>query len=209
VTEPIEVLFWPTPNGMKIAIMLEELGVPYTATPVDIGKDEQFSPDFLRHSPNNKIPAIVDAEGPDGQPVSIFESGAILMYLGRKFGRLYAERGERARIAVEEWLVWQVAGFGPMLGQLGHFKGAKETIPYALKRYGDEAKRLYGVLEKRLEGRDYVADDFSIADIAIYPWTRNWHRHDIDPATHPNVVAWRERMAARPAVAAAYARHTK
>jgi len=202
VPQPIKVYFWPTPNGAKIAILLEELSLPYEVTPIDIGAGAQFEPGFLAVSPNNKIPAIHDPEA----GVSVFESGAILNYLAGKAGRFLGDDA-KSRIAVQEWLFWQVGGFGPMLGQLGHFKKASEAIPYAISRYSDETRRLYGVLEKRLIGRDFVAGDYSIADIAIYPWAKNWQRHDVDPKDHPNVAAWRDRVATRPAVLAAYQRH--
>ncbi len=206
MSSPIDLYFWPTPNGMKVAVLLEELQWPYIVKPVDIGAGAQFEPGFLALSPNNKIPAITDPDGPEGS-VSVFESGAILNYLAGKAGRFLGD-GAR-KLPVQEWLFWQVGGFGPMLGQLGHFKTVGEQIPYALKRYGDEAKRLYRVLEIRLQGRDFVADEYSVADMAIYPWARNWHRHGMEPGDHPNVAAWLERIATRPAVAAAYQRHMK
>jgi GSH-dependent disulfide-bond oxidoreductase len=194
------VFTWSTPNGWKIPIMLEECGLPYSITPVNIGKNEQFSPDFLAISPNNKIPAIVDYDGPGGQPISIFESGAILQYLGRKTGCCYPT-DERARVAVDEWLFWQVGGFGPMLGQTHHFKiYAPEKVPYAIERFTAEAKRLYGVLEKRLDGRDYIAGDFSVADIATVTWAKLNFKQGVDIATLPNVAKWLERVLARPAV---------
>jgi len=197
----IDLHYWPTPNGWKITIMLEELGAPYQVKYVDIGRGEQFAPDFLRIAPNNRMPAIIDPEGPDGRPISVFESGAILLYLGRKFGRFYPSE-ERARVAVEEWLMWQMGGFGPMLGQNHHFRTyAPEKIPYAIKRYEDETHRLYGVLDRRLQGRDYVADEYSIADMAIIGWTQNFAGQGIDLAEFPNVARWRERLLARPAVA--------
>jgi GST-like protein len=206
LSPPIELYFWPTPNVMKIAVLLEELQWSYQVKPVDIGAGAQFDPSFLALSPNNKIPAITDPDGPEGS-ISVFESGAILNYLAGKAGRFLGEGAQK--LAVQEWLFWQVGGFGPMLGQLGHFKTAGEQIPYALKRYGDEAIRLYGVLETRLKDRDFVANDYSIADMAIYPWARNWHRHGVKPGDHPNIAAWLERIASRPAVAAAYQRHMK
>lgn len=200
-TAPIDLYFWPTPNGHKITIMLEELGVPYRVHYVNIGKGEQFEPAFLKISPNNKMPAIVDPEGPDGKPISVFESGAILMYLGRKFGRFYP-RDERARVDVDQWLMWQMGGFGPMLGQNHHFANyAPEKIPYAIKRYRDETHRLYRVLETRLEGRDYVCGDYSIADIAIIGWARGWARQGIEAAEFPRVMAWIDRVSSRPAAA--------
>ncbi len=197
---PIDVYTWTTPNGWKIPIMLEECELPYSILPVNIGKNEQFAPEFLRISPNNKIPAIVDHDGPGGQSISVFESGAILQYLGRKTGRLYPA-DERARVAVDEWLFWQVAGFGPMLGQTHHFTiYASEKVPYAIERFTAEAKRLYGVLERRLEGRDYLAGDFSIADIATLTWAKLHFKQGVEIATLPNVARWLERVLARPAV---------
>lgn len=200
-TQPIEVYSLPTPNGQKAHIMLEELGVPYNYHRIDIGKGDQFKPEFLAISPNNKIPAIVDPEGPDGQPISIFESGAILKYLALKFGKLYPT-DQRAQVKVDEWLFWQVGGFGPMLGQNHHFNlYAPEKIPYAQKRYLDETTRLYGVLDKQLAGKDYIAGEFSIADIASIGWAQGWEKQGQDINSFPNVKAWLERMNARPAVA--------
>ncbi len=199
-TLPIDLHTWGTPNGFKVSIMLEELDVPYAVHFVNIGKGDQFKPDFLAISPNNRIPAIVDPEGPAGKPISVFESGAILQYLGRKFGRLYPKE-ERARVAVEEWLTWQVAGVGPMFGQLNHFRNyAVEKIPYAVDRYLNEAYRLYRVLDKQLAGKTYVAGDYSIADIALFPWMRNWESRGVDITAFPNVQAWHDRIDARPAV---------
>lgn len=200
-TLPIELYYWHTPNGFKISIALEEFGVPYTPHFVNIGKGEQFQPEFLAISPNNRIPAIIDPEGPDGKPISVFESGAILIYLAEKFGRFYG-RTARERVAVTEWLMWQMGGIGPMFGQEGHFRAyAPEKIPYAITRYGNEVHRLYRVLNTRLSGRDYVADDYSIADMAIFGWVRNWAVRNIDAeAEFPNVVTWHDRIAARPAV---------
>lgn len=200
-TKPIDLYYWPTPNGWKISIMLEELGVPYTVHFVNIGKGDQFKPEFLEISPNNKMPAIVDPEGPDGKPIAVFESGAILQYLGRKFGRFYPS-DERGRVDVDQWLFWQMGGFGPMLGQNHHFSiYAPEKIPYAIKRYQDESHRLYGVLNKQLEGRDYVAGDYSIADMAIVGWAKLYERQGIDGAEFPNMTAWLKRVMDRPAVA--------
>ncbi len=201
--EPIEVFYWSTPNGKKITIMLEELGVPYTVRFVNIGKDEQWTPEFGAISPNHQIPAIRDPEGPGGAPITIFESGAILLYLARKFGRLYPRNDERARVEVEQWLFWQVAAFGPMLGQAHHFNiAAPEDVPYAISRYGGIARRLYTVLDERLAGRDYVAaDDFTIADIALFGWADRHQRQGIHLTDYPNVKAWYERVRARPAVA--------
>ena len=198
---PIALYYWPTPNGWKISIMLEELGAPYAVHYVDIGKGEQFDADFLAIAPNNRMPAIIDPDGPEGRPVSVFESGAILMYLGRKFGRFYPLDDERARIEVEEWLMWQMGNVGPMLGQNHHFRHyAPQKLPYAITRYENEAHRLYGVLDKRLAGRDFVAGDYSIADMAIIGWMRSPDRQAIDIDEFSNLKAWRERLLARPAV---------
>ena len=200
-TTPIELWYWPTPNGWKITVMLEELGVPYELKPVNIGKGDQFKPEFLAFSPNNRMPASVDPEGPGGGRITVFESGAILLYLGRKFGRFYPTTDERARVEVEEWLMWQMGGFGPMLGQNHHFAiYAPEKIPYAIKRYRDETHRLYGVLDRRLAGREFVAGDYSIADMAIIGWARSYERQGIDLAEFPNVARWKAALEARPAV---------
>jgi GST-like protein len=197
-TKPIELYFYPTPNGHKISAMLEELGIPYNVHIIHIGKGDQFSPEFLAISPNNKIPAILDPEGPEGKPISVFESGAILKYLATKFGKFYPE-DPREQVKVDEWLFWQVGGFGPMLGQNHHFAiYANEKIPYAIKRYRDETHRLYGVLDKQLEGRDYIAGDFSIADLAAIGWARGWERQGMDIKDFPNVAAWIERVSNRP-----------
>lgn len=198
--QPIEVHTWSTPNGWKIPIMLEECGLPYRIVPVNIGKGEQMAPDFLAISPNNKIPAIVDPEGPGGQPISVFESGAILQYLGRKTGCLYPT-DERARVAVDEWLFWQVGGLGPMLGQAHHFRiYAQEKIPYAVDRFTEESRRLYGVLDRRLAGRDYLADAYSIADIACLTWVKFHEKQGVALDTLPNVRRWRDALLKRPAV---------
>ncbi len=201
MTAPIDLYFWPTPNGLKIRIMLEECGLPYVVHPIDINKDEQFAPEFLAISPNNKIPAIVDPEGPDGKPVSVFESGAILQYLGRKTGKFYPA-DERRRVEVDQWLFWQVGGFGPMLGQAHHFRiYAKEKVPYGIERYTNEASRLYGVLDRALaKTGTFTAGDYSIADMAIYPWATFWERQGQDISKFPHVAAWLDRMAAREAV---------
>jgi GST-like protein len=197
---PIELYYWPTPNGWKISIMLEECGLPYIVHSVNIGKGDQFKPDFLAISPNNKMPVIVDPDGPGGQPISVFESGAILQYLGRKTGRFYPA-DERARVAVDEWLFWQCAGFGPMLGQTHHFKiYAKEKIPYAIERFTAETNRLYGVLDRRLADREYLAGDYSIADMATVPWAKFTGKQGVDLGALPNVKAWLDRVLARPAV---------
>lgn len=198
--QPIDLYFWPTPNGQKVRIMLEECGLPYRVKPVDIGKGDQFKPSYLKISPNNKMPAIVDPDGPGGAPISIFESGAILQYLGRKSGLFYPAE-ERARVAVDEWLFWQVGGFGPMAGQAHHFRlYAPEKIPYGIERYTKETTRLYGVLDKRLEGRDFIAGDYSIADMATFPWALLWERQGQEIDTFPRVKAWLERLSERPAV---------
>jgi len=199
----IDLYFAPTPNGHKISIALEELGLPYEVHRIDIGKGEQFTPDFLAISPNNRIPAIVDHDGFDGSPVSIFESGAILIYLAEKTGKLMpAERGPERKVVLE-WLMWQMGGFGPMLGQAHHFNYyAKDKIAYAMDRYSNEANRLYGVLERQLDGNEYVAGAYSIADIAIFPWTRTYERQGVDINTFPNVARWRRSMFSRPAVEA-------
>lgn len=198
--QPIDLYYWPTPNGWKVSIALEEMGLPYAVHLVNISKGEQFAPGFLAISPNNKMPAIVDHDGPDGAPISVFESGAILQYLGRKTGKLYPA-DERARVEVEQWLMWQMGGFGPMLGQTHHFRGyAPEQIPYAIDRYTNETKRLYGVLDKRLADREFVAGEYSIADIAIIGWTQTWERQGQNIDDFPNVKRWRETLLARPAV---------
>lgn len=203
--QPVDVYYAATPNGHKVTIMLEELGVPYALHFVRIGRGDQFKPEFLAISPNNKIPAIVDPEGPGGSPISVFESGAILKYLGLKFGQFYPTN-LRAQVTVDEWLFWQVAGFGPMLGQNNHFsRYASEKIPYAIKRYTDEAHRLYRVLDTRLRGRLYIADDYSIADIASIGWANGHANHGIDLAEFPDLAAWLERVNARPAVRRALA----
>ena len=175
MTRPIDLFYWPTPNGWKISIALEEMALPYNTHLVNIGKGDQHAPDFLKIAPNNRMPAIVDPDGPDGAPVSVFESGAILMYLARKTGRFYGTT-DRDRISVEEWLMWQMGGVGPMAGQAHHFlKYAKEDIAYAKARSRDEVARLYGVLDRRLADNHYVAGDFySIADMSIWGWASLW-----------------------------------
>jgi len=197
----IDLYTWTTPNGRKISIALEELGLPYTTHPVDIGKDEQFKPEFLKISPNNRIPAIVDRDN----GMSLMESGAILVYLGDKTGKLLPKSGE-ARYRVIEWLMWQMGGIGPFLGQVHHFvKYNKGKAPYAEERYLKEAHRLYGVLNKRLEGREFVANDYSIADIAIWPWISRFEWQTIDLNQYPNVKRWYVTIAKRPAVERGYA----
>jgi GST-like protein len=197
---PIELYFWPTSNGLKISIMLEECRLPYVMKPININRGEQFDPGFLNISPNNRIPAIVDPDGPGGRPIAIFESGAILQYLARKTGKFYAN-DERGRVEVDQWLFWQVGGLGPMAGQAHHFRGdAPEQIPYAIARYTDEVNRLYGVMNTRLADRDYLAGRYSIADIAAWTWSRNWKRQGQEIDDFPDMKAWHERIAARPAV---------
>ena len=197
----IEVYSWATPNGHKVHIMLEECGLPYRVHAVDIGAGDQFSPEFLAISPNNKIPAIVDPNGPDGEPMSVFESGAILLYLASKTGKLLPA-GTRAKFEVMEWLMFQMGGVGPMLGQAHHFRiYAPEKIEYAINRYTNEAKRLYGVMDKRLGKHKYIAgSSYSIADIAIFPWLRSWKNQGIDWVDFPNLKGWFDEIAARPAV---------
>ncbi|MDN4588677.1 glutathione S-transferase [Xenophilus aerolatus] len=198
---PIDVYSWPTPNGHKVHILLEETGLPYRVHPINIGQGDQFTDEFLAISPNNKIPAITDPEGPDGQPISLFESGAILVYLAGKTGRFLPE-GDRARYEVLQWLMFQMGGVGPMLGQAHHFRMyAPEKIGYAIDRYTNEAKRLYGVIDKRLSKSAFIAgDDYTIADIAIFPWLRSWENQGIVLTEYPHLKAWFDRIAARPAV---------
>ncbi len=199
-TTPIDLYYWPTPNGHKISIMLEELGVPYEVKYVDIGKGDQFQPSFLKISPNNRMPAIVDPEGPGGKPIPVFESGAILQYLGRKFGKFYGA-DERERTEIEQWLFWQMGGLGPMAGQAHHFRQyAPEKVPYAIERYTNEVNRLYGVLNKRLADREYLAGTYSIADMASFPWTRSHEKQGQDLDDFPNMKRWFEAISARPAV---------
>jgi GST-like protein len=197
----IDLYFWPTPNGWKVSIMLEECGLPYSVIPLNIAAGAQFEPAFLAISPNNRMPAIVDHDGPGGAPISVFESGAILQYLGRKTGRFYPS-DERRRVAVEEWLFWQMAGLGPMAGQAHHFRlHASEQIPYAIRRYTDECNRLYGVMDRRLAEHPYLAGpEYTIADIACIGWTSRWERQGQDPAEFPHVRRWLETVRARPAV---------
>lgn len=197
----IEVYSWATPNGHKVHIMLEECGLPYRVIPVDIGAGDQFKPEFLAISPNNKIPALQDPEGPDGQPISLFESGAILLYLAGKTGRFLPE-GTAAKYEVLEWLMFQMAGVGPMLGQAHHFRiYAPEKIPYAIDRYTNEAKRLYGVMNKRLAKSTYLGGpQYSIADMAVFPWLRSWKNQGIAWADYPHLKGWFDEIGARPAV---------
>ncbi|MDO9384784.1 MAG: glutathione S-transferase N-terminal domain-containing protein [Hyphomicrobiaceae bacterium] len=198
--EPIDLYYWPTPNGWKITIMLEECGLPYTLRYVNISKGDQFEPSFLAFSPNNKMPAIIDPDGPGGITISVFESGAILQYLGRKTGQFYPD-DERARVEVDQWLFWQMAGLGPMAGQTHHFRNyAPEKIPYAIDRYINETNRLYGVMDKRLAGREFLAGDYSIADIACVGWVKLWEGQGQDINEFPNVKRWLETLLSRPAV---------
>lgn len=200
IQKPIELYYWGTPNGWKISIMLEEIGLPYEVKPVNIGKNEQFKPEFLAISPNNRIPAIVDPDGPDGKPLSVFESGAILQYLGRKTGKLYPT-DERTRVAVEEWLFWQVGGLGPMAGQAHHFRiFAPEKIPYGIERYTKEVTRLYGVMDRRLAEHEYLAGSYSIADIACVGWVKLWERQGQNLEDFPHLKRWLDVVLARPAV---------
>lgn len=203
---PIDLWFWPTPNGHKISIALEEMELPYAIKPLNIGAGEQFAPAFLEISPNNRMPAIVDPDGPGGRPISVFESGAILHYLARKTG-LFHGADERARMEIDQWLFWQMGGFGPMLGQAHHFRHyARAMTPdqrqlaYGVARYTNEAHRLYGVLDRRLADREFVAGDYSIADMAIWPWAVPHRIQGVDLAEFPHVQAWFDRVAERPAV---------
>ena len=198
--KPIELWYWPTPNGFKISIMLEECRLPYTMIPVNISKGEQFKPEFLKIAPNNRMPAIVDPQGPGGRPISIFESGAILQYVGRKTGKFYPA-DERGRVEVDQWLFWQMGGLGPMAGQLNHFlRYARETLPYAIKRYEDEVNRLYGVMNKRLADREFLAGRYSIADMACVGWANLWKRQNQNIDDFPHLKRWLETLKARPAV---------
>jgi len=196
----LDLYFWPTGNGKKITIMLEECGLPYRLIPVNINKGDQFTPEYEAISPNNKMPAIVDPDGPGGRSISVFESGAILIYLADKTGQLLPREGA-GRYAVLEWLMFQMGGIGPMLGQAHHFRSyAPEPIQYAIDRYTNEAKRLYGVLDRRLAEREFVSGDYSIADIAIMPWLRYPERQGVEIEDYPNVRRWRDAIAERPAV---------
>ncbi len=201
----IDLYYWGTPNGQKISIALEEMGLQYKIYPINIMQNDQFQADFLKISPNNKIPAIVDQNGPRGKPISVFESGAILQYLGRKTGLFYPS-DEQQRVEVEQWLMWQMGGFGPMLGQNHHFnKFALERIPYAVERYLNETKRLYAVLNKQLIGQKFVVGDYSIADMAILPWAlrHDWQGSQLQD--YPHVQDYIERLMARPAIQKALA----
>lgn len=197
----ITLYTWPTPNGKKISILLEELKLPYKAVPIDIGAGDQFTPDFLKISPNNKIPALVDSEGPDGKPISIFESGAIMIYLAGKTGK-FLPKTDRKRYDVLQWLMFQMGGLGPMLGQAHHFRlYAPESIQYAIDRYTKEAHRLYGVLDKALEKTGYLAaGQYTIADMACWPWVGSHNNHGVALDQYPNVLRWFNKIAERPAV---------
>ena len=205
MSDPIELWFWPTPNGIKISIALEEMGLPYVIKPVNIGVGEQFAPQFQTLSPNGRMPAIVDPDGPDGKSIGIFESGAILQYLARKTGQFYG-RDARANIEVDQWLFWQMAGLGPMAGQTHHFRqyapamiADQRQLAYGVNRYTNETRRLYGVMDRRLEDRDYLAGEYSIADMACWPWIiPSLQGQDLN--TFPRLKAWHERVGSRPAV---------
>lgn len=204
--DPIDLHYWPTPNGWKISIALEEMELPYSLHLVNIGAGEQFEPEFLKIAPNNRMPAIVDPEGPDGKPVSIFESGAILQYLARKTGK-FTGPTERERIAVDQWLMWQMGGLGPMAGQAHHFLNyapsmdPPQDLPYAKDRYRNETGRLYRVLDTQLKENKYVAGDFfSIADMAIWPWAQGWENQEQTLDDKPNMKRWLELVGERPAV---------
>ncbi len=201
----IDLYYWPTPNGWKISIALEEMGLDYNLIPVNIGRGDQFKEDFLAISPNNRMPAIVDHNPIDGgEPVSVFETGAILIYLAEKTGK-FLPIDLRPRMEVIEWVMWQMGGLGPMLGQNGHFKFyAPEVIPYAQERYTNEALRLFGVLDRRLEGREFICDDYSIADMACWPWIITYKRQEIDLTQFPNVKRWYDALKERPALRKGY-----
>jgi GST-like protein len=200
MTEPIDLYYWPTPNGWKVSIMLEEAEIPYNVIPVNISAGDQFKPEFLEISPNNKMPAIVDPDSPDGQPIALFESGGILLYLADKTGR-FIPSNPRDRYTVVQWLMFQMGGVGPMLGQAHHFRQyAPEQIPYAIDRYTNEATRLYRVLDKQLGQVEYVAGDYSIADMAIFPWILPYERQGQNLADYPNLKRWFDAINERPAV---------
>jgi GST-like protein len=197
----IELYTWSTPNGRKVSIMLEECGLPYRVHKIDIGKGDQFTPEYVAINPNSKIPAIVDPDGPDGKPMTLMESGAILVYLAGKTGR-FLPPAARDKYDALQWLMFQMGGVGPMFGQAHHFMRAKkDEIPYGSERYGKEAKRLYGVMDRHLAHHEYFSRDYSIADIATYPWVARHEWHRVDLSAYPDVKRWYERVAARPAVA--------
>ncbi|WP_226779165.1 glutathione S-transferase N-terminal domain-containing protein [Oceaniglobus trochenteri] len=208
MSKPIDLFYWPTPNGWKVSIALEEMGLPYDVTLIDIGAGAQFDPEFLKIAPNNRMPAITDPDGPDGAPISIFESGAILQYLARKTGRFCGDT-ERDRVAVDQWLMWQMGGLGPMAGQAHHFlkyapaMDPPHDLPYAKDRYRAETGRLYGVLDRQLAKSEFVAGDFfSIADMAIWPWASLWEGQQQTLEDKPHMARWLETVAARPGVSA-------
>jgi len=209
---PIEIYYWPTPNGHKITIACEEMGLAYEIRPVNIGRGDQFKPEFLAISPNNRMPAITDPDGPGGEPISIFESGAILQYLGRKTGRFYPQ-DERARVKVDEWVFWQMANFGPNAGQRNHFRNYAPSIvadqrqaAYGAIRYTNEVHRLYGVLDKQLQGRDFICGDYSIADMITWPWVAGRSSSALDIEEFPSLKAWHGRVEGREAVGRAMAK---
>lgn len=211
MTTPIEIWYWPTPNGHKVTIACEEMGLPYVIKPVNIGAGEQFTSQFLEISPNNRMPAIVDPDGPGGAPISVFESGAILQYLGRKTGLFYPA-DERKRVKVDEWLFWQMANLGPMAGQANHFRNYvpnflpdQRLAAYGAIRYTNEVERLYGVLEKQLRGREFLAGDYSIADMITFPWVFARSNAALQMDAFPNLVAWHGRIAGREPVKRALA----
>ena len=206
MTKPIDLYYWPTPNGWKISIALSEMGLPYTLNMVNIGEGDQFKPDFLKIAPNNRMPAVVDHDGPDGAPISIFESGAILQYLTRKTGK-FCGGTERERVAVDQWLMWQMGGLGPMAGQAHHFlkyapmMDPPQDLPYAKDRYRAETARLYGVLDRQLADNEFVAGDFfSIADMAIWPWASLWEGQQSTLDGKPHMARWLETVGAREGV---------
>jgi glutathione S-transferase len=211
MSDPIEVYYWPTPNGHKVTIACEEMDLPYVIKPVNIGRGEQFTPEFLAMSPNNRMPAIIDHDGPGSRPISVFESGAILQYLGRKTGLFYPV-DERARVVVDEWVFWQMGNLGPMAGQSNHFRNYAPSFlldqrhsAYGAIRYTNEVDRLYGVLDKRLAGREFIADDYSIADMISWPWVAGHSSAAIQMEEFPNLMAWKARIGAREPVQRALA----
>jgi len=200
MTTPIELYYWPTPNGWKITIALEEMGLPYEIKYVNIGAGEQFEPEFLKIAPNNRMPAIIDPDGPDGAPLSLFESGTILRYLAEKSGAFFGETA-RERWEIDQWLTWQMANVGPKAGETHHFLNYSQTnVEYARERFINEVNRLYGVLDARLADREFIAGPYSIADMATWPWAQGWERQGQDIAEFPNMKAWLDRMWDRPAV---------
>jgi glutathione S-transferase len=212
MSRPIEIYYWPTPNGHKVTIACEEMGVPYEIVPVNIGRGDQFKPEFLAISPNNRMPAIIDPEGADGQPISIFESGAVLQYLGRKTGLFYPQ-DERARVKVDEWVFWQMANFGPNAGQRNHFRNYapsfvhdQRQVAYGAIRYTNEVNRLCGVLDTQLQGKDFITGDYTIADMITWPWVQGRSSAALDLDDFPALKAWQVRVGAREAVERAMAK---